>query len=229
MRESGGIKSTWRIEKYREKEFLAGKQPYDISIFHENLLLNEGIGAFLNLLIGAAETAFSNANANLGVGDTGLTALTGTLTFTSGSASVSGSSTSFSSEIAAGDQIQLDADGTLVRVASVTNDTALVLEELYNDTGGSGAGSVIKPTETGLAASTNKLYKGMESGYPSISGQTVSFRSQFNSSEANFAWNEFTVANGDSDSAANLNRKVSSQGTKSEGDVWILTVSITFK
>jgi hypothetical protein len=229
MRESGRIKSTWRIEKYREKEFLAGKQPYDISTFHENLLLNEGITALLNLLIGAAETSFSNANAYLGVGATGLTALTGTLTFTDGSTAVTGSSTSFSSEVAAGDKIQLDADGTLVRVASVEGNEALTLEALYNDTGGAGAGSVIKPSATGLLAETNKLYKGMETSYPSISGQTVFFRAQFNSSEANFAWNEFTVANGDSDSADNLNRKVSSQGTKSVGDVWILTLWITFK
>jgi hypothetical protein len=231
MKETVSISRKWTIEKHLKSHLPNGclRIRRETSVFGGNLLLNEGITALLNLLIGAAETSFSNANAYLGVGDTGLAALTGTLTFTNGSTAVTGSSTSFSSEIAAGDKIQLDADGTLVRVASVTNDTALVLEELYNDTGGAGAGSVIKPTETGLAASTNKLYKAMEDGYPSISGQTVSFRSQFNSSEANFAWNEFTVANGDSDSADNLNRKVSSQGTKSSGDVWILTLSITFK
>ena len=37
--------------------------------FEHNCLLNEGITALLNLLIGAAETAFSNANAYTGVGD----------------------------------------------------------------------------------------------------------------------------------------------------------------
>lgn len=37
--------------------------------FDRNCLLKEGITALLNLLIGAAETNFSNANANIGIGD----------------------------------------------------------------------------------------------------------------------------------------------------------------
>jgi hypothetical protein len=43
--------------------------------FDHNCLLNEGITALLNLLIGAAETAFSNANAYTGVGDSDAEAL----------------------------------------------------------------------------------------------------------------------------------------------------------
>jgi len=35
------------------------------------------------------------------------------------------------------------------------------------------------------------------------------------------------VANGNSDSAVNLNRKVSSQGTKISGQIWELTLEIT--
>ena len=82
--------------------------------------------------------------------------------------------------------------------------------------------------QTGLQASTNKAYAAMESGYPSRSGQTVTWRSVFGTSVANFAWNEFTVANGSSDSAVNLNRKVSSQGTKASGQTWTLDLAITF-
>ncbi len=64
-------------------------------------------------------------------------------------------------------------------------------------------------------------------GYPSRSSQTVTWRSVFGSSEANFSWNEFTVANGNSDSADNLNRKVDAQGTKASGQTWTLDLSIT--
>lgn len=80
---------------------------------------------------------------------------------------------------------------------------------------------------TGLQAATDKLYKAMESGYPQRSGQTVTWRAVFGSGDANFAWNEFSVANGSSDSAKNLNRKVSAQGTKASGQTWTLDLAIT--
>ena len=82
-------------------------------------------------------------------------------------------------------------------------------------------------TQTGLQAATNKLYKAMETSYPSRSAQTVTWRSVFGSSEGNYAWAEFTVANGNSDSAANLNRLVSAQGTKASGQTWTVDLAIT--
>lgn len=83
-------------------------------------------------------------------------------------------------------------------------------------------------TDTGLVAATNKLYKGMEPTYPQISAQTTTWRAVFQSADANYAWNEFTVANGGSDASINLNRKVSAQGTKVAGQVWTLDLSITW-
>lgn len=41
------------------------------------------------------------------------------------------------------------------------------------------------------------------------------------------SWNEWTVANGASDDAINLNRKVESLGTKAEGTTWIFTVELS--
>jgi len=82
-------------------------------------------------------------------------------------------------------------------------------------------------TQTGLQATTNKLYKGMVTGYPQYgTSRQIVFKSQFDETEANFAWNEFTVANGNSDTAKNINRKVSAQGTKTSGQVWTLTLTI---
>lgn len=83
-------------------------------------------------------------------------------------------------------------------------------------------------TQTGLQAATNKLYKGMEASYPTYgTSQKVTFRSKFDTAEANFAWNEITAANGNSDSAVNLNRKVQVMGTKASPAVWYANLEIT--
>ncbi len=157
------------IDEYRrrhgreagERLFLEERRPVAEREVIGNLALQEGIVALFNLLTGAAETAFSNADAYLGVGD--------------------------SSDAAA-------------------------------------------DTQTGLQASTNKAYVGMDATYPQVGAaadKKVTFRATFGSDVANFDWNEWTVANGDSDAAANLNRKVASLGTKSAGSSWQLTVEIS--
>jgi len=83
-------------------------------------------------------------------------------------------------------------------------------------------------TQTGLQAATNKLYKAMDASYPTYgSSQKVTHRSTFGSAEANFTWNEITVANGNSDAAKNLNRKVQAMGTKASGTSWVATQDTT--
>lgn len=159
MEEKVGYKPVWTIRKFENDEAYKENKPYEVKDIEGNLLLNEGITRLANLLIGGGGTAFNNANAYIGVGD---------------------SSTAASA------------------------------------------------SQTGLQAATNKLYKAMVATYPQISSQTVTFRSAFGSSEGNFAWEEFTVANGNSDASENLNRKVSSQGTKSSGQTWTLDLTITF-
>lgn len=83
--------------------------------------------------------------------------------------------------------------------------------------------------QTDLQAVTNKLEKGMEATFPSVSGQTVTFKSSFGSSEANWAWAEIGVSNGTPIDATEkmLNRKVASMGTKASGATWVVTVTIT--
>jgi len=73
-------------------------------------------------------------------------------------------------------------------------------------------------TQTGLQAATNKLYKAMDTSYPTYgSSQKATWRSTYGSADANFVWNEITVANGGSDASKNLNRKVQAMGTKASG------------
>jgi hypothetical protein len=152
-----GYQSKWTIQKYADDRAYGRGEPFEVAEVRGNLLLNEGIGALLGLLTGAAETAYDNAGARLGVGD-----------------------------------------------SSTAEDAS----------------------QTGLQGA-NTLYKAMDTGYPSVSGQTVTFRSVFDGTEANWDWNEFGVDNGAS-AGKNLNRKVSAQGTKASGQTWTLKLDITF-
>ena len=145
----------WTIEKYHGE--VLPENLYAVENIDGNLLLNAGVTLLLNLLIGAGGTAYNNANAYIGVGE------------------------------------------------STTAAAA---------------------TQTGLQGSTT-TFKAMDSGYPSATNQTVTFRATFGSADANIAWNEFTIVNASSDSGTNLNRKVESHGTKASGDSWVISATIT--
>lgn len=145
--------------QYSEKEALDIFGMPQLTRINGNLLLNEGIDEMWTLVAGTGGTAFTNANAYLGVGDSNTAAAA---------------------------------------------------------------------SQTGLQASTNKLYKAMDTSYPTYgTSQYATWRSTFESADGNFAWNEYTVANGNSDSADNMNRKVDAQGTKQSGQTWELTLQIT--
>ena len=82
-------------------------------------------------------------------------------------------------------------------------------------------------TQTGLVG-TNKTYRPMDATYPKISGQTVTFRATFGPEHGNHKWREFTVANGNSDAAKNLNRLVEAPlREKVAPDTWVVQLEIT--
>lgn len=89
-------------------------------------------------------------------------------------------------------------------------------------------------TQTELQAATNRFYKAMNATFPSRVNQTVSFQSDFTTTEANYVWNEWSVAAGATTASGsgfttgttNLNRKVASLGTKTTG-TWTLTGQVT--
>ena len=94
--------------------------------------------------------------------------LTGTVTLTNGSTAVTGSSTLFTTELAVGDRIILDADETWATILSIESNTALTLSAVYAGTGGSGAGSKVWGFEDKIIQSAltlpwnnNKLAAGM--------------------------------------------------------------------
>lgn len=82
------------------------------------------------------------------------------------------------------------------------------------------------PNQTGLLASSNKFYKTVESGYPQVSGRTMVFKATYDTNEANFDWNEFSIVNGDGVGGIALNRKVQNLGKKVSG-IWSIQITIS--
>ena len=81
-------------------------------------------------------------------------------------------------------------------------------------------------TQADLVATTNKLRKAMDGGFPTVSGNVLTYRSTFGTADANFAWNEWGVFNA-ATGGSMLNRKVESLGTKPNTQTWQFTVTLT--
>lgn len=75
---------------------------------------------------------------------------------------------------------------------------------------------------------TNKIRKGMDSGYPMSRPPAATFRSIFTQEEANFEWNEWALFNA-SEGGVMLNRVIENNGTKLNNQTWILEVTVTFE
>lgn len=97
---------------------------------------------------------------------------------------------------------------------------------------GNGTGAVVATGTNLLGAS--RLRKGMGAGYPehtdgtALANNTVRYRSTFDTSEANFAWEEAGVFNSVTDATGRmLNRKLQSMGTKTNTSSWQITFDIS--
>jgi hypothetical protein len=170
-------KAKWQIDKFKDPKgeiasALQAGMPVAKAIslyaqafictekFEANIALNEGLQALIGLIAGiGSETAWNNASAYLGVGD---------------------------------------------------------------------SNAAENATHTGLQAATNKLWKAMDATYPQRTNQMCDWRATFGSADANYAWEEYTVVNASSDTGKNLNRKISSKGTKVAGETWVLSVQVSF-
>lgn len=105
----------------------------------------------------------------------------------------------------------------------------------YNAFNGANSYIRVGSGNTAFAASqtdlqgVSKTAQAVDGGYPSISGQTITWRATFGPSSANHAWEEVGVSNGASiaGNVVLLNRKVTSFGTKASGSTWTMTLAIT--
>lgn len=86
--------------------------------------------------------------------------------------------------------------------------------------------AVFSAAQTDLQAAANKFRKGMDATFPTTVGNVLTFKSTFNSNEANFAWNEWAVFNA-ATAGTMLNRVVEYNGTKLAGQTWVFQVTLT--
>ena len=83
-------------------------------------------------------------------------------------------------------------------------------------------------TQTDLQASTNKLYKGMDSTWPQISSNVVTFQVTAGSSEGNYVWNEFLISDGSPGTAwIRFVQALNGGVAKASGQTWTLQVAVT--
>lgn len=90
-----------------------------------------------------------------------------------------------------------------------------------------GTGTGDETAEDTESTFTNGVKKAMADGYPTYgTSQKVTYKSVYDGDSANQAWNEFGVLSKASGGIL-LNRKKSTQGTKTSGQVWELQLEIT--
>ena len=106
------------------------------------------------------------------------------------------------------------------------------LSTAYNNANahtGVGSGTTaFSKTHTDLQGAS-KARKAMDATYPTVTGTPaaiMTFRSTYETGDANFAWEEIAVFNASS-SGRMAARVVSSQGTKTSAAVWQLTYTVT--
>jgi len=72
----------------------------------------------------------------------------------------------------------------------------------------------------------SKARKAMDATYPTQAANVLTFKSTFGTADANFAWDEWGVANA-STGGILVTRKVEVLGTKTSSATWVLTATVT--
>ena len=82
--------------------------------------------------------------------------------------------------------------------------------------------------QTGLQGAS-KFFQAMASGYPTYgTSQQVVWKAIIDDGDAEFSWQEITVVNAATDAGTNLLRGTSAIGVKAPGDIWSMSVTVTF-
>ena len=238
-------KPIWMVEKrYTEVERGAypdlALPPYEIVAGEGNILTFGGVSALWQMLIGngtgtagQALTYFNNGNAAIGVGDSN-TAEAATQT------NLQAASNKLRKGMDA--TYPLTVNGTTnAAITGATNATPIVITVTSH---GFSTGDVVNITGVGgntaangtwfitvVDANTFSLNGSVGNGAYTSGGvvtkvNCIVFRATFGASEANFAWNEWVIANSTVDGTGRiLNRKAAGLGTKATG-TWTLTVAV---
>jgi hypothetical protein len=86
--------------------------------------------------------------------------------------------------------------------------------------------AAVSASQTDLQASTNKVRKAMDATFPSRSGQTMTWRCTFSTSEGNFSIQEAGIFNASS-AGTMLNRLLAALGTKTSATTLQVTATLT--
>lgn len=100
---------------------------------------------------------------------------------------------------------------------------------------GTGSASVGDNDLFALTGATHRYFQPADSTFPSFLDGVITIQATFTSANGNFTWNEFgcdigtpTVTGGTTVNAVLLNHKTSiAQGTKSLGQTWVATATVT--
>lgn len=99
------------------------------------------------------------------------------------------------------------------------------------DYDGTNARICVGDSATGFSAAHTDLqgtnHREVVDSAPSVSGAQTTYVATFETGDANFAWNEWGVANAAATTGL-LNRVVESLGTKTSAQSWTFTVQLTF-
>jgi hypothetical protein len=134
--------------------------------------------------------------------------------------------------------------GNLLTTAGLTRITSLIVagggQALTNTSGRIGVGNsstaaAVGQTDLSAAAgSTNRWFNILDATFPTVAAGVITAKATFLSADGNFAWNEFgidigtpTVTSANTVNATLLNRAVISQGTKTAGQSWTASATIT--
>jgi hypothetical protein len=130
----------------------------------------------------------------------------------------------------------LTAGLTLV-MSRLTSNTLQAVDPTHTriGVGNSNAAEAVGQTDLQAAAgSANRWFMTMDAAYPSVAAGVLTARATFAAADANFSWAEWGIdvtsgaaAAGATVGTTLLNRKVAALGTKVNGAVWQLTVTIT--
>lgn len=215
---------------YGERYFKQSLEPYETIRGEGNLAMTAGVQAIWAALTSGTAGAFTAANAAIGVGDN---VGPGTISISSGSTTVTGSGTSFTTDLYPGQVI--NAGLVQLTVASIQSATSLTVVTAPTVTASSQTyGANPFAAQTNLLAAINSTRVGMVSGFPAQTSNEVQFQAAFGSASANYAWVEWgvfsSIGTGSPPSGGvMLNRAVPASyfGVKAGGTTWNFTVAIS--
>jgi hypothetical protein len=202
---------------YSEEEALKLFRSPQFTEIKGNLLLNEGINELWTILCSASGTKFDNANAQTGIGNN-----TGPNWAASTAYSLGNVVTPTTANNCVYECTTAGTSGT-IQPTWPTTEGATVVDNTVTWT---------CHTQAANAAQTNlvgnsKTFVGMMAGFPTYgTAQKATWKSSYDGTTANYAWEEFVVRNG-ATALKDLCRKVSAQGTKISGQIWELSLEIT--